>query len=421
MPSRLRRTMLFLGTTILVIQTVTIPLGMVYAETTMDNVEHEPMERPAIQNSLKELSSNPNFFFSQSQLQGTIKVPLQVTFFSDQEVSEARVILPEEATLIQDQLSAGISIEQGEQPHEWIVHSKHAQNTFVLPLVFDKIGNYELSVEETTTQLKISEPEAISDELPAEESDSPDDELGGQKESKEGEYIIEENQEDDQTSEEVDEPKEEAPQDQQTKEKEPFVSVSTWEEFQKAISNDDVQKIILENDIVRNAGSAGTINRNIEIDGQGWSIDFANNTAGFTLGAVSVETTITLKNITITKPGTTAIFTGTAANSQRWTLNFENVHTGSGNVSGLVNAPNAKAGYIGGENTYRSTMNGRDDAVFRVNKFFARNGSKVSMDLQAKLAQISGVLPVVQITDEDTTVSINTTSTSSGRNGGVIR
>ena len=275
MPSRLRRTMLFLGTTILVIQTVTIPLGMVYAETTMDNVEHEPMERPAIQNSLKELSSNPNFFFSQSQLQGTIKVPLQVTFFSDQEVSEARVILPEEATLIQDQLSAGISIEQGEQPHEWIVHSKHAQNTFVLPLVFDKIGNYELSVEETTTQLKISEPEAISDELPAEESDSPDEELGGQKESKEGEHIIEENQEDDQTSEEVDEPKEEAPQDQQTKEKEPFVSVSTWEEFQKAISNDDVQKIILENDIVRNAGSAGTINRNIEIDGQGWSIDFA--------------------------------------------------------------------------------------------------------------------------------------------------
>ena len=43
------------------------------------------------------------------------------------------------------------------------------------------------------------------------------------------------------------------------------------------------------------------------------------------------------------------------------------------------------------------------------------------MDSQAKLAQISGVLPVVQITDEDTTVSINTTSTSSGRYGGVIR
>ena len=84
----------------------------------------------------------------------------------------------------------------------------------------------------------------------------------------------------------------------------------------------------MENDIVRNAGAAGTINRNIEIDGQGWSINFANNTAGFTLGAVSVETTITLRNITITKPGTTAIFTGTAANSQRWTLNFENVHTG---------------------------------------------------------------------------------------------
>nr|WP_260697325.1 hypothetical protein [Enterococcus mundtii] len=217
MPSRLRRTMLFLGTTILVIQTVTIPIGMVYAETMIDSVEHEQVELPAIQNSLKELSSNPNFFFSQSQLQGTIKVPLQVTFFSDQEVSEARVVLPEEATLIQDQLSAGISIEQGEQPHEWIVQSKRARNTFVLPLVFEKAGNYELSVEETTAHLEISEQEEPSEEVPIEESESSEDNTVGQEELKE-ESGIEEEQVNEQPAEEVREPVVEVPQEQQTDE-----------------------------------------------------------------------------------------------------------------------------------------------------------------------------------------------------------
>ncbi|MER1955635.1 MAG: hypothetical protein ABS865_08950, partial [Desemzia incerta] len=176
MTMRFRRPMLVLGMTILFMQAVFMPVGMVYAETTMDTEENKPVELPPMTNYLKqEQISKPRFFFTRSRIQGTAKESLQVTFFSDQEVSEARVFLPEEATLLKDQLSTGLSVEEGAQPNEWIVQSERAQNTFVLPLVVEKAGNYELSVEETTAHLDISEQEETSDETSVEETESFDD------------------------------------------------------------------------------------------------------------------------------------------------------------------------------------------------------------------------------------------------------
>ncbi len=172
--------MLVLGTTILIMQAVLMPVGMVYTEATMDTDEQELVELPAMKNYLEEVhASNPHFFFTRSRLQGMTEEPVQVTFFSDQKVSEARVFLPEEATLLKDQLATGISIEEGEQSLEWIVHSKRAQNTFVLPLVFEKSGNYELSVGDTTAHLEISE------EVPGEETESSNEDLLAKKDVKE--------------------------------------------------------------------------------------------------------------------------------------------------------------------------------------------------------------------------------------------
>lgn len=173
---RFRRPMLVLGMTILFMQAVFMPVGMVYAETTMDTEENKPVELPPMTSYLKhEQISKPRFFFTRSRIQGTAKEPLQVTFFSDQEVSEARVFLPEEATLLKDQLSTGLSVEEGAQPNEWLIQSERAQNTFVLPLVVEKAGNYELSVEETTAHLDISEQEETSDETSVEETELFDD------------------------------------------------------------------------------------------------------------------------------------------------------------------------------------------------------------------------------------------------------
>ncbi|MGG5308248.1 hypothetical protein IGK38_002980 [Enterococcus pernyi] len=147
MSLRIRRMMLFLGTTILVIQAVFMPIGMFSAET----IEEDSTE-------------DSRFFFTQSQWQGMAKTPLQIEFFSDQEVSEARVLLPEEATLLKDQLLTGISVEEGEQPNEWIVQSKRAQNTFVLPIVFLYSGNYEIAIGEATASFEIGEQETIEEE-----------------------------------------------------------------------------------------------------------------------------------------------------------------------------------------------------------------------------------------------------------------
>ena len=82
-----------------------------------------------------------------------------MTFFSDKEVSEVRLFIPEAATLLKDQLPTGISVEEGARPNEWIVQSKRAQNSSVLPLGFGEFGIYELSVEEKTAYLEISEKE----------------------------------------------------------------------------------------------------------------------------------------------------------------------------------------------------------------------------------------------------------------------
>ncbi|BBM16336.1 WxL domain-containing protein [Enterococcus mundtii] len=159
MISRLRRVMLVLGTTILIMPAVFMPAGMVYAETMTDTEEQEQMKLSIFQNPIEELASDPKFFFHQSHLQGTVEEPLQVTFFSDQKVSEASVFLPEEATLLKNKLQTGISVSEGAQPNEWIVQSGRAQNTFVLPLVFEVTGMYEVTMAEDTVKIEISDHE----------------------------------------------------------------------------------------------------------------------------------------------------------------------------------------------------------------------------------------------------------------------
>lgn len=181
MTPRLKRPMLVLGTVILVMQVAFMPIGTVYTETTMVTEEHEPVEFPFIQNSLEELTSDSNFFFPQPQIQGRVEKPLKVTFFSDQDVLEAQVLLPKEATIIKDQLPEGTSVVQGEQPQEWLVQSELAQKTFDLPLIFDTAGNYEISIGEATMEFEIGEKETkeeksvISEGVPATKNIMEDD------------------------------------------------------------------------------------------------------------------------------------------------------------------------------------------------------------------------------------------------------
>ncbi|MEB6088113.1 WxL domain-containing protein [Enterococcus casseliflavus] len=171
---RFRRQMLVLGLTILFIQSIFMPAGMVYAETTMNTEEHEPVDLPSIPPFLEELTSEPNFFFHQSHMQGIVHSPINVRISSDQEVSEAKIRLPEEATIIEDHLPERISVVEGEQPYEWIVQSESVQTTFVIPLIFESTGKYELSVKDITATVEINIAESIADSSSNESSITPE-------------------------------------------------------------------------------------------------------------------------------------------------------------------------------------------------------------------------------------------------------
>ncbi|EPH91059.1 hypothetical protein D922_02777, partial [Enterococcus faecalis 06-MB-DW-09] len=94
----------------LIFQTAPRLIEFVYAEALMDTYEIEQPKHSLMKNYLEEEQvSDPRFFFTRNQVQAAAEEPLQVTFFSDQEVSEAQVSLPEEATLLKDQLPTGIS------------------------------------------------------------------------------------------------------------------------------------------------------------------------------------------------------------------------------------------------------------------------------------------------------------------------
>lgn len=370
MTTRFRRPMLVLGTTILVMQAVFMPVGMVYAETTMDTEEQERMELPPMKNYLEEKQiSDPRFFFTRSRMQGTAEEPLQVTFFSDQEVSEARVFLPEEATLLKDQLPTGISVEEGAQPNEWIVQSKRAQNTFVLPLVVEQVGNYELSVEDKTAHLEISEKEETSEEVPVEEIESSDEDQAGQEELKE-ENGIEEEQENEQPAEEVREPVSEAPQEQQTNEEEtdeasqvvePTVfdgetaEVATMAEFREAVGNPNIGIISVQANLTEATANVLTVDRPLLIQGNGYTLTFGTNGLYFQLEEVTQASTFRIENATLTKVGFIPLINATVESSKNWTVELEDITEMNANTMRLATLPEGSIHFTGGVSNFTRT------------------------------------------------------------------
>lgn len=269
MTTRLRRAILFLGTAILMMQSVSISGSMVSADTSMDTEEHELVELLSVQNSLEELFSDPHFFFPQSQLQGKVEEPLQVTFFSDQEVSEARITLPEEATISKEKLSAGISLKKGENPTEWLVQSKQAQNKFVLPVTFESEGTFDVSIADESVTIDIQEKEADS-EASDHDNELPEEVIINPREMDIGETG-----------------KEELASFN-------TINVSTWGQFRTAINNQNVTTINVLANISGNT-SFNPISRDLTINGNGHTI----NSQGQQYVVNRRSTVITVRNATL--------------------------------------------------------------------------------------------------------------------------
>ncbi|MDO7873058.1 MAG: WxL domain-containing protein [Enterococcus casseliflavus] len=425
MTTRFRRPMLMLGTTILIMQAVFMPVGMVYAETTMDTEEQELMELPPMKNYLEEEQiSDPRFFFTRSRMQGTVDEHMQVTFFSDQEVSEARVFLPEEATLLKDQLPTGISVEEGAQPNEWLVQSKRAQKTFVLPLVVKQVGNYELSVEETTAHLEISEKEETSEEVPVEETELSDEDQAGQEELNE-ENGREEEQENEQPADEVREPVSEAPQEQQTDEEEtdeesqvvePTVfdgetaEVATMAEFRGAVGNPDIGIISVQANLTEATANVLTVDRPLLIQGNGYTLTFGINGFYFQLEEVTQASTIRLENATLTKVGVTPLINATVENSKNWTIELEDITEVNANTMRLASLPEGSIHFTGGVSNFTRTASAQ--TFIEAKEVLATNQAEVTISRgNATVFFSSATVADPKLTvEQGATVTITTTA-----------
>lgn len=179
--------------------------------------------------------------------------------------------------------------------------------------------------------------------------------------------------------------------------------VSSWADFTAALTDSSVSVIRLQSDIARTATTAataaGTITRSLTIEGNGYTINFNTDNGGFTLGSISEKQTLTLKNVSLVKAGGTAIFNSTAANSNNWELALETINSGSGNVSGLVNAPNATIRFTGGISTYNLSST---NTIFIAKEFYVANQSQVDITTNGRIHESRVDYSVFKVTEGST-------------------
>lgn len=145
--------------TIFSIPTFLVPIRIVHAEIIVEQegqveLSHtEPHEE-----------NKPEFYFQTSSMQGNVGEHIVMNFYSDQEISEARIFLPENSSIVEEELDNRINLSETEQVGEWIVQVTHPQNTFAIPLNFKVAGNYEINVEEAVILFEISEKDSGSND-----------------------------------------------------------------------------------------------------------------------------------------------------------------------------------------------------------------------------------------------------------------
>jgi len=354
---------LILGTMILVLHAFLLPVGIVYAETTDKKEagqvqEEEQLALPSIKNYLEvEKEGNPRFSFPRSRLQGTVEEPLKVTFVSDQEVTEARITLPKEAKLVKDQLQAGVTVNQEEESDEWVIQAERAQQTFVLPVVFKSEGNYDVSVEDVTATLEISEKEETETEDQSEMNQDSSDESNEeheqypnttkQSEEKEAPVATEESK------------KEAIPSENETFKQAVFdgntEEVSTMAAFREAVANPEVSIISVQANLSESVANIMHVNRPLLIQGNGYTLTFGNNGFYFQLEAVEEVTTFRIENATVTKTGTTPLVNSATDVSHNWILEIEDVTEVNANTMRLASIPEGMVQFTGGMSNFTRT------------------------------------------------------------------
>lgn len=182
--------------------------------------------------------------------------------------------------------------------------------------------------------------------------------------------------------------------------------VGDWDTFVLALQDTSASHIVLTGDIARGSSSSnpGTISRDLIIDGDGHSINFGSgggSSNGILLGTVSIATTLTVMNISLTKTTEPTVNIFDTSSGTNWNINLENVKTNqgqTGNCAGLIDATEAFVKVYGTESNL--ILNGRS---------YQMNIKDFEMTAGAKLTAVSGGASwaVLRVTNGDVTLREN--------------
>lgn len=154
----IRKQVALCGTFLLLCQTMPLSIIQVYAETneTVDEEKTVPMNQSALTNLVDVIDlSEPRFSWHEPHKRVNMNDEMEMTIFSDKEVSEVKLTVPNEATILEKNLPAGISLKSGPSNQEWVLTSLKAQDTFSLPITFEDEGTFEVVVDDSVATIQV--------------------------------------------------------------------------------------------------------------------------------------------------------------------------------------------------------------------------------------------------------------------------
>lgn len=109
--------------------------------------------------------------FAEELIQGEVEHIIDFIFYSEVALETVDIALPQEVSIDQEALNDELTVVAKDHEGVWQLNSETPQTTFVLPILVDTIGEYEIIVAETATQRLL-----ILDHTDAEDTDSTEEE-----------------------------------------------------------------------------------------------------------------------------------------------------------------------------------------------------------------------------------------------------
>lgn len=325
---------IFFGLSFTFISTMALPVqGLI--ESSFDSVEEYPTEKlvepDLVSEEIVESKSESieleeinnvetmhNFSFSQIRIKKKVNEIFTLTFSSETEVKEVVLQLPNEANIVNENLSKGLSFKKMDLENYWFLSSENYQVNFSIPLVFEKEGRYEVSIGEEKMSVEIEN-----------EKDVP------------GSAACVNNLV---SSISLNELNQEAFQGN-------IAEVSTMEDFKSAVENPLISTISVNANLTDSIKNVMLVNRPLLIKGNGNILNF--NESYFQLEEVNESTAFQIENATIIKKGLTPLVNSTAVISSTWSLELENI-TELYTTMRLAALPEGKVIFTGGNSNFTS-------------------------------------------------------------------